>query len=201
MKDTFTAKWLTKWRLHGRTPNPPHIKMVPMTFDYLYRQNISSAYTPMRGPSQQPKSYKRRLKPALLTSINAVAVFPEIRVQKLWPNVDWLRIWKNLNKAPVCEDTRCIWYHVIHDIIPTNVLLHRISMVLSDTCRRCTATDTLEHRLLACGHGRKIWHYTKTLLARMMRTIPTHMPDDWPFRPHFSIWPSQKTPCNIMVIS
>ena len=87
----------------------------------------------------------------------------------------------------------CIWYHVTHDIIPTNVRLHRINMIPSDTCRAMhTATDTLEDRLLACGQGRKIWHYTKTLLARMMRTIPTRIPDDWPFRPHFSIWPSQK---------
>jgi hypothetical protein len=146
----------------------------------------------MRGPSEQPKSYKRRLHTAILTSIHAAAGFPEMRVQKLWPNIDWLRIWKNLNDAPVSEDTRCIWYHVIHDIIPTNVRLHRINMIPSDTCRRCTTTDTLEHRLLACGQGRKIWHYTKTLLARMMRTIPTRIPDDWPFRPHFSIWPSQK---------
>jgi len=115
-----------------------------------------------------------------------------MRVQKLWPYIDWLRIWKNLNDAPVSEDTRCIWYHVIHDIIPTNVRLHRINTIPSDTCRRCTATDTLEYRLLACGQGRKIWYYTKTLLARMMRTIPTSIPDDWPFRPHFSTWPSQK---------
>jgi len=26
----------------------------------------------------------------------------------------------------------------------------------------------------------------------MMRTIPTHIPDDWLVRPHFNIWPSQK---------
>jgi hypothetical protein len=92
----------------------------------------------------------------------------------------------------VSEYTRCIWYHVTLDIIPTHVRLHHITMVPSDICRRCTATDILEHRLLACGQGRKIWHYMKPLLARMMRTIPTHIPDDWPFRPHLSIWPSQK---------
>jgi len=31
----------------------------------------------------------------------------ELRVQKLWPNIDWARIWKNLNDAPVPEKTRC----------------------------------------------------------------------------------------------
>ena len=83
-------------------------------------------------------------------------------------------------------------YQVLHDIIPTKVRLHRINMVPSDTCRRCTATDTLKHRLLACGEGQTIWQYTKTLLARMMRTIAARIPDDWPLRPHFNIWPPKK---------
>ena len=190
--DTFTADWLTKWRLHGRRPNPPHIKRFPKKFDYLYQYNIESAYAPMRASSEHPKSYKIRLYTALLTSIQAAAVFPELRVQKLWPDTDWERIWKNLNDAPVPENTRCIWYHVMHDIIPTNVRLHLISMVPSDTRRRCTATDTLEHRLLACGEGRTLWQYTKTLLARMLRTMPARIQDDWPLRPHFHIWPPRK---------
>jgi len=60
----------------------PHMTMVPMKFEYLYRY-IESAYTPIRGPSEQPKSYKRRLYTALLTSIHAAAGFPGMRVQKL----------------------------------------------------------------------------------------------------------------------
>jgi len=86
-----------------------------MKFEYLYRYNIESAYTPIRGPSEQLKSYNRRLYTTFLTGIHAAAGFPGMRVQKLWPNIDWLRIWKNLSDAPVSEDTRCIWYHVIHN--------------------------------------------------------------------------------------
>jgi len=40
-------------------------------------------------------------------------------------------------------------------------------MVPSDTCGRCTATDTLKHLLTACGEGRTIWQYTKPILARV----------------------------------
>ena len=170
--DTFTENWLTKWRLHRRTPNPPLIRRIPKKFDYLYRYNIESAYAPMREDPEHPKTYKKRLYTALLTSIQAAAGFPEMRIQKLWPNTDWLRIWRNLNEAPVPENTRCVWYQAIHDIIPTNVRLHRINMVPSVSCRRCTADDTLEHRLIACGEGHTIWQYTKTLLATMLRTIP-----------------------------
>jgi len=94
-----------------------------------------------------------------------------------------------LNDPPVPANTRCILYQVIHDIIPTKVRLHRINMVPSDTCRRCTSTDNVEYRLIACGEGRTIWQYTKTLLARMLRTIPTRIPDEWILRPQFNIWP------------
>ena len=68
-----------------------------------------------------------------------------------------------------------------------------MKMVPSDSCRRCTATDTLEHRLIACGEGRTIWQYTKPLLARMMRTIPVRIPDDWMLRPQLNIWPLKGT--------
>ena len=87
--DTFTADCLTKWRLHGRTPNPPQIKRIPTKFDYLYRYNIESAYAPTRRTSEQRKTYKRRLYTALLTSTLAAAGFPELCVQNLWPSMDW----------------------------------------------------------------------------------------------------------------
>jgi len=55
-------------------------------------------------------------------------VLMERCVQKLWPNLDWVRTWKNLNDVPVPDNTKCIRYQVIHDLIPTNVRLNRINM-------------------------------------------------------------------------
>jgi len=75
--DTFTTDWLTKWRLHGRTPNPPQIKRIPTKFDYVHRYNIESAYAPMRQTYEHPTTYNRRLYTALLTSIQGAAGFPE----------------------------------------------------------------------------------------------------------------------------
>jgi len=147
------------------------------------------------------ETYKIRLYTALLTSIQAAAGFPELRVQKLWPNIDGARIWTNLNDASVPENTRCIWYQVIYDIIPTNVRLHRIHMVSSDTYRRWTATDTLEHQQIACGEGRTIWCYTKTLPARMLRTIPARISDEWILRSQFTIWPSKRHRAILWVIA
>ena len=152
-------------------------------------------------PLNTQKIYKRWLYTALLTSIQATAGFTEMRVQKLWPNVGWECIWINLNDVPVPENTRCIWRQVMHDIIPTNVRLHRIKMVSPDTCRRCTATETLERRLVTCGEGHKMWQYTKPLLARMMRTTPARIQDDGMLRPQFNIWPLKRRRAILWVIA
>jgi len=85
---------------------------------------------------------------------------------------------------------RCAWYQVIHDVLPTNV--HHINMTPSNTCLRCASTDTLEHRLTACGEGQLIWNHAKPLLARMLRTSPARIPEDWLLRPHFNIWPPKR---------
>jgi len=106
-----------------------------------------------------------------------------------------------MNDAPVPENTRCLWYRIIHDIIPTNVRLPGISMVPSDTCRRCTATDTLEHRLIACGEARTIWQYTINLLARKLRTIPSRTPHDSVLRPQFNIWPPKRHGAILWVVA
>jgi hypothetical protein len=80
----------------------------------------------------------------------------EMRVTRKWPHIEWARVWKNLNEAPVPESTRITWIRVIHDLIPKNERLQRIRMVQTDSCRNCNMKDTLEHRIKACGKGRAI---------------------------------------------
>jgi len=82
-KGTFTAEWLTRWRLHEKTTNPPDIKRIAKKLEYLHRYDMESAYTPKRENSEHPKTYKRRLYTALLTSIRAAAGYPEMRAKKL----------------------------------------------------------------------------------------------------------------------
>jgi len=108
---------------------------------------------------------------------------------------------ENLNDAPLPTNTRCIWYQAIHDTHQCTATPHLINMVPSHTCRRCTATDTLENRLIASGEGRKIWQYTKTLLARMLRPIPIHIPDEWILRPQFNIRPPKRHRAILWVVA
>ena len=99
---------------------------------------------------------KKHIYESIHTSMRQIAGEQELRVTKMWPNTNWSRVWDNLNETPVSDSTRIIWYQIIHDIIRTNERLQRIRMVQTDTCRKCTMKDTLEHRLSACGEGHKI---------------------------------------------
>ena len=119
-----------------KNPQQPLIRRISAKFDYLYRYNIEAAYTPIRRDFENHKSHKKRLYTALLTSTRAAAGSPEMHIQKLWPNTDWTRKWKNLKDAPISDNKRCICYQVVHDLTPTNVRLYRMD-------------DTLEHRLTA----------------------------------------------------
>ena len=61
------------------------------------------------------------------------------------------------------------WYRVIHDIIPTDVRLHRIRVSPTDNCSECNNTDTLSHRLAECGENKMRWEWIQKIIARMWR--------------------------------
>jgi hypothetical protein len=116
------------------------------------------------------------------TILRAVAGDQTMRVQRRWPHVDWTCVWKNLSDAPVPDSTRITWYRAIHELVPTNERLQRIQKAPTDTCKHC-ALDTLEHRLTDFGEGREIWEYAKILMAKMLSSIPSRIPDDWLLHP------------------
>jgi len=124
-----------------------------------------------------------------------------MRIQKLWPNTDWTRIWKNLKNVPISDNTRCIWYQVVHDLMPTNARLHLIKMTPSISCQRCTLDDALEHRLTACSTGRSICQYANTRNALILRKIPSHIPDEWILRPQLKIWPIKRNNAVLWLIA
>ena len=101
-------------------------------------------------------------------------------------------MWENLSAAPILESTRIVWFRVIQDLIPTNERLQRIRMVQTDTCRKCTMKDTLEHRITACGEGSDICELSKGLIAQMLRTTPSKIPNDWFLHPQFRTRPATR---------
>jgi len=120
---------------------------------------------------------------------NTVTKPTSMRIEQLWPTIDWPRIWKNLWTAPATDSTKTTWYKIIHDIVPTKERLHKIRIAPTEYCRLCDRKDTLLHRLAECGDGRYQWEWTKKRLAIMLRTDPRWIPEEWLLRPHFTLWP------------
>ena len=184
---TVTADRMKRWGLQEQTKNPPYAGRTPTTLEYLHRYDMESAYLAPNGRDETTQAYKNRLYMTIHTIMRATAGDHEMRVTKKWPHIDWERVWDNLSEAPLPESTRIAWFRVIHEIIPTNERLQRIRMVQMDTCRNCTMKDTLEHGITACREGRAIWKHSKSLIIRVLRTIPTRIPDDWLLHPQIQI--------------
>jgi len=121
----------------------------------------------------------------------------EMRITRLWPHTDWSTVWKNVGEVPVSGTNKAEWYKIIHDILPTNVRLHKIRMVPTDKCGNCATVDTVEHRLRECGEGKRIWKWTRERLARMLGTDPERITVEWLTRPQINIC-SRKRHCAVL---
>ena len=115
-----------------------------------------------------------------------------MRITRLWPHTDRSRVWKNLGEAPVSGTKRAELYKKIHDILPTNGSLHKIRMVPTDKCGNCATVDTVGHRLIECGEGKRISNWTRERLARIAGTEPERIPVEWLTRLQFNICPRQR---------
>jgi hypothetical protein len=52
--------------------------------------------------------------------------------------------------------------------------------------------DTIKHRILVCREWRSIWKWTRTRLASILWTNEAQIPDEWPMRPAFHLWPPKR---------
>jgi hypothetical protein len=159
---------------------------------YLRQFAADAAYIAPQQRTEPAKAYRRRMYTTMIALLRETPEPPVMRVQRLWPAADWVRVWHNLHEAPVSEDIKVIWYRAIHDIYPTHERLHRINMTTSPLCRHCKMADDLQHRITECGEGHLVWDWTKDRLARILRTTGRRVPDAWLLRPDFSIWPPKR---------
>jgi hypothetical protein len=91
--------------------------------------------------------------------------------------------------ARVHGAVKSVWYKVIHDIIPTNARLHKIRIAPTDKCVECGMSNTIEHRLIECGEGQRMWEWTRMKIAKLMRTSMNRIPRGWLMRPQDVLWP------------
>ena len=115
-----------------------------------------------------------------------------MRIVQQNPETDWRRVWQNLHNTGSTQMITAVWYLVVHDLVPTNLRLHKIHLAESPNCSNCGRLDTRLHRLCECGEGEQIWRWTQQRVAWVMRTTPNNIPVEWVLRPQFRIWPPQR---------
>jgi len=183
--------WQRYWRLQGMRDNPPYIRHISPTLDYLRTYVQEMAYIDPYKLGEHPRTLLRREYWTLRGM--AVAGNPPrvMRIMQLHPSADWERIWTNLHECWTTEAVKINWYVVIQDITPTNERLHKIRLVDSLLCGHCGEQDTVQHRVTVCDEGARIWLWTKRRIAWILRIDPAHIQPDWTTRSQFRLWPPQ----------
>jgi hypothetical protein len=72
----------------------------------------------------------------------------EMRVVKESPATDWKGVWPDLHDACIAKTITAVWYVTILEIIPTNVILHKIRLAETPKCKECGGLDTRLYRLI-----------------------------------------------------
>jgi hypothetical protein len=157
----------------------------PAALEYLRRINIDNAYTEPSDPTASERTNRKRLYTTTLTMLRREAGDQELRIIRQRPGEKWEAVWEKLYNAPVPERQKSEWYKAIHDIIPTEERLHKIHLTHTNTCRNCTVTDTITHRIQECKHVKETWRWTKRKVAEILNTTPDHIPDDLPTCPQY----------------
>jgi hypothetical protein len=109
-----------------------------------------------------------------------------------YPATSWEKVWKNLHTVEASDIVISTWYQAIHDILPTNERLATIRLTDTTFCAKCRKADSLQHRIVECGEGLVIWHWTRTRIAAVLQRDPRSIPAEWTVRPDVQTWPPQK---------
>jgi hypothetical protein len=192
MDGTVTADWIEKWGLMKGWENPPDVRSIPAHLGYLRQYAVDLAYVRRRGDGETLKAFRKRIRTTLDTLLRDTVDPLLMRVARLWPRTNWMRVWRNIQSLPGTETMKIRWYQVVHDVVPTNARLRRINRSLTENCRPCGMVDTLHHRIVECGDGQEAWRWTRERIATILRIDSKYVPPHWLLRPDFDVWPPQR---------
>ena len=186
---SLTAKWLNVWAFLSPRTNPPHIREIPRTLEYLRIYFHDWAIMEPQRQAETLREFKRRVYNTLQTMSTTENKPREVCIMQLQPAIHWSLLWGSLHNVRLAVGATSAWRVVFHDIIPTNARLHRIRLMDTDNCTQRGRQDIMLHRLTECGVGQEIWEWTRTQTARIRRTDPRRVPTEWLLRPCFQLWP------------
>jgi hypothetical protein len=73
-------------------------------------------------------------------------------------------MWTNINQK-LLSDTVGATCRAVHDVVPNNDGLHKISSQAADTCMSCKNSDTLVHRMTSFAEANDTRIYIEAWLA------------------------------------
>ena len=78
-------------------------------------------------------------------------------------NPEWSPIW--CLPRQVTKDSRCreMQWKLLHNIYPTNILLHKMGKRPNNNCEHCGCVDYIEHVIVSCEVVRALWQEVEKL--------------------------------------
>jgi hypothetical protein len=157
---TITADWLRKWQLTNEQENPPQSWKTLEKLKYLQVYALDMAYIRQENISEKTAKLRQHMYQQQKMMAQARTGTKDMRIETMYPNTQWTRVWKNLQEVWMTDAIRAAWYKVTHDIVSTNVRLARIKLSDTDCCHLCGCRDTLIHQLTVCMEMKDIWDWT-----------------------------------------
>jgi len=121
---------------------------------------------------ESENAYKRRVYDTFRVIEGKKYVSRHLRIMNMFPSINWHLMLGNLSQAVVSDEVRSVWYVVVHDLVLTNVKLHSIHVITTDSCLKFGATYALIHSLSECGATVDICTWTTSRLPVIHRTTP-----------------------------
>jgi hypothetical protein len=163
--------------------------------DFRIPENLLSGvglYYPQHVVESE-NAYKRRMYDTLRVIEGKKYVSRLLRIMNTFPSINWRLMLGNLSQAVVSDAVCSVWYVVVHELVLTNVKLHSIHVITTDSCLKFEATYAFIHSLTECGDTVDICTWTTARLPMIHRTTPWRIPQEWLFCPAFKVCPRQST--------
>jgi hypothetical protein len=141
---------------------------------------MDKAYGEPSKQGEAPRSFSARVYETLRMMKLAADPPRNVCITMMYPTTEWEQAWAKLHATCVAEAIKVNWFKVIHDILPTNERQHAIRLVGSPLCANCGVRETVMHKNIECGEGRKIWEWTKNRIVWILRRTRSGSPTNGP---------------------
>ena len=100
---SLTAEWLYVWALISSRTNPPHIRMISRTLEYLRVYFHEWSYMERQRQAEKQRAFNRRVYNTLRTMSTTENKPRDVRIMHLQAVIDWPLVWGNLHNVRLSD--------------------------------------------------------------------------------------------------